>query len=410
MNRIRHSEHQVAKSYAIQQKSKLLRRVGFIGNVLLCLTLLSSCTLFPKVNSRNSQTPSPAEVVTMQETSSTKPAISEASSTLEVPSPTPSKTNFWKIVTPTLTPTPTPSLSPTISLTPIVRNDLAKTREKDGMKMVYVPAGEFIMGSTQEDIDAMISSTCPDCNPYWFEDEIPKHSVYLDGFWIDKYEITNQQFSKFIEDSGYETDAEKTDKSYIYLKGKGWQLINGANWQYPKGPGSTIQDLMQHPVIHVSWYDAQAYCAWAGGRLPTEAEWEKAARGPNGRIYPWGNENDSSYANVDDETEITPETVNCGNNGCDGYEQTSPVGSFPENASVYGAMDMAGNVLEWTGSLYKDYPYDPEDGREEVGTSKAGVLRGGSWLLPISHSAYRNWDDPDFSFHAGFRCVLIKAP
>lgn len=326
------------------------------------------------------------------------------------PSPIPSKTNFWKIVTPTLTPTPTPSLSPTITLTPILRNDLAKTREKDGMEMVYIPAGEFIMGSSQEDIDALMKARCPDCNPYGFEDEMPKHSVYLDGFWMDKYEVTNQQFSIFVKDSGYETDAEKAGYSTHYLLGKGWQLINGSNWQHPQGPGSTIHDLMQHPVIHVSRCDAQAYCEWAGGRLPTEAEWEKAARGPNGRIYPWGNEFDSSYANVDDETKSTEAQVNCGSNGCDGYEQTSPVGSFPKDASVYGVMDMAGNVLEYTNSFFKEYPYDPNDGREEANESGLLVLRGGSWKNTLNHSAYRTWGYPGFSFSAGFRCVYLEAP
>jgi iron(II)-dependent oxidoreductase len=167
---------------------------------------------------------------------------------------------------------------------------------------------------------------------------------------------------------------------------------------------------MQHPVVHVSQHDAQAYCEWVGGRLPTEAEWEKAARGPNGRIYPWGNEFDSSYANVDDETIATEAQVNCGSNGCDGYEQTSPVGSFPKDASVYGVMDMAGNVLEYTNSFFKEYPYDPEDGREDPNEDGILVLRGGSWLSTINHSAYRTWGEPNISFLVGFRCVLSEAP
>ena len=413
MRQYKNRGQKVTRFYSISLKSKLPHWVGFIGNVLLSLallSLLSNCTLFPKVDNNNPHIPAPTKIVTMQGTSNTRPAISITPSAHATLSPTPSKTNFWKIVTPTLTPTPTPSLSPTISLTPILRNDLAKTREKDGMEMVYVPAGEFIVGSSQEDIDALMRNTCPDCNPYGFEDEMPKHSVYLDGFWIDKYEVTNQQFSVFVKDSGYETDAEKAGYSTLYLLGKGWQLINGANWQHPQGPGSTIHDLMQHPVVHVSQHDAQAYCEWVGGRLPTEAEWEKAARGPNGRIYPWGNEFDSSYANVDDETIATEAQVNCGSNGCDGFEQTSPVGSFPKDASVYGVMDMAGNVLEYTNSFFKEYPYDPEDGREDPNEDGILVLRGGSWLSTINHSAYRTWGEPNISFLVGFRCVLSEAP
>lgn len=193
-------------------------------------------------------------------------------------------------------------------------------------EMVTIPAGPFVMGSDDGD-----------------EDERPAHTVELPEYQIDKYEVTNAQFALFIAETGYVTDAE--------LAGE------GKTWRSYYEPGKE-----NHPVVKVSWNDALAYCLWAGKRLPTEAEWEKAARGTDGRIYPWGNEYDPNRLN--------------GKDG--GRRTTTPVGSFPEGASPYGVMDMAGNVWEWTDDWYQAYPGNPVP--SPYYGQKFKVLRGGGWF------------------------------
>ena len=188
--------------------------------------------------------------------------------------------------------------------------------------MLAIPAGEFTMGSD-------------------VEDERPPHVVFVDGFEIDKLEVTNEDFEKFVAETGHVTDAEQAgETSWLY---------------YARGKP-------QHPVVKVSWNDANAFCQWAGKRLPTEAEWEKAARGADARSYPWGNQWDAARANAKE----------AGNRG------TTAVGSFPAGASPYGVMDMAGNVAEWTTDWFKAYPggdfYSPYFGE------KYRVIRGGGWF------------------------------
>ncbi len=270
--------------------------------------------------------------------------------------------------------------------TPTLGIGSTMTSEKDGMTLVYVPAGEFQMGSEQ------------------YDDEKPVHTVYLDAYWIDQAEVSNIQFGVFVEQSGYETDAEKNGESYV----GSWSLVEGADWQHPQGPNSDILELSDHPVVHISWNDAQAYCEWVGRRLPTEAEWEKAAGWnedtQSQMTYPWGDGLADGEANFCD--------VNCAfdhkdANYDDGYEETSPVGSFPAGQSFYGTYDMAGNVWEWTSSLYKDYPYDAMDGREDLTSSDGRVLRGGSWLSNDFNlrSAIRFRYAPSYTdFYIGFRC------
>jgi formylglycine-generating enzyme required for sulfatase activity len=235
--------------------------------------------------------------------------------------------------------------------------DVLIENEKDGSVLTLVPAGEFIMGGKES-----------------YEGR-RQDRIFLPDFYMSLYCVTNAQFARFVAESGYQAQGS-------------WQ-------QYAKGKDD-------HPVVAVTWFDAVAYCDWAGLRLPTEAEWEKAARGTDGRVYPWGD---------------TWDVKRCQNyNNRGGYSDTCPVDGYPESCSVYGMYQMAGNVWEWCNSLYRDYPYKADDGREERGKNVAGdrarVLRGGSWHLVNEDNfrcALRNWDFPDFWFYIrGFRCACVR--
>jgi formylglycine-generating enzyme required for sulfatase activity len=228
-------------------------------------------------------------------------------------------------------------------------------RDKDGMEMLYVPGGTFQMGSAEGR-----------------SDEQPVHTVTLDGFWIDETEVTNAQYARCVAAGMCSPPSElrsRTRDSYY---------------------GDSQYD--DYPVIWVSWDDATTYCQWAGGRLPTEAEWENAARGPDGRVYPWGNDppNDTlaNYA------------LNVGD--------TTTVGSYPEGQSWVGAMDMAGNVLEWVNDWYGSYPSEPRLNPIGPASGQVRVLRGGSWpgSGEIVRAANRhNLHPGDRYDHVGFRCV-----
>jgi len=206
--------------------------------------------------------------------------------------------------------------------------------------MVYVPAGEFWMGSTEQEIDAVMAE-CEDCNLDWLDEELQRHKVRVEGFWIDRTEVTNAQYRKCV-DAGACSPPQKvssrTRESYY------------GNPEYD-----------DYPVIYVTWHQARAYAAWVGGRLPTEAEREYAARGPEGRTYPWG------------EDPPDERLLNYNRPGGD----TTRVGDYPGGASWVGALDMSGNVWEWTSSLWESYPYDAADGREDPEAEGFRVLRGG---------------------------------
>jgi formylglycine-generating enzyme required for sulfatase activity len=240
--------------------------------------------------------------------------------------------------------------------------------------MILVTAGEFLMGSTDADIDQAQSWSGK--SRYEFEDESPQHTVYLDAYYIDKFEVTNAQFEAFVNATGYRTTAE--EKGEINT----WQLA------YTHGMDS-------YPVVWMSWYDADAYCKWAGKRLPTEAEWEKAARGDLGRIFPWGNEWDPTKANA----------------GETGYGHTMPIGSFPSGFSYYGARDMAGNVWEWVADWWDPNYYSVSATRNPRGPltpTQNKILRGGAfgnalWQLRAAH---RHTSGPDgYAPDHGFRCA-----
>jgi formylglycine-generating enzyme required for sulfatase activity len=246
----------------------------------------------------------------------------------------------------------------------------------DGAEMVLVPAGEFIMGSDKDEIDRLFQGQT-DVNREFFNREVPRHQVYLDAFYIDKYEVTNARFQQFVQATNHRTRAEREGSGYVH-KGEKVELVNDANWRSPRGPGSGIAGLEQHPVVQVSQEDAKAYCAWAGKRLPTEAEWEKVARGTDGRSYPWGSQFDGRRANFCD--------ANCelgwkDSAANDGYRYTAPVGSYEGGKSPYGAYDMAGNVTEWVVDWFGENYYRNSPARNPQGpaSGEQAVLRGGGW-------------------------------
>jgi eukaryotic-like serine/threonine-protein kinase len=231
----------------------------------------------------------------------------------------------------------------------------------DGKVMVEVPAGEFLMGSVKGDSEAAA-------------DEYPQRRVYLDAFWIDKTEVTVGEYRKFCQTTGRSMP------------------------EAPEFGGQEDSSLVQenNPIVYVSWEDASAYAAWANKRLPTEAEWEKAARGTDGRKYPWGNTWDSERCNF-----ISID---------DGFRYASPVGSFPSGASPYGCLDMAGNVAEWCEDWYGETYYATGPSRNPTGPSSGQqrVLRGGDFLrIPeVGRCASRYHAGPGVvAFFYGFRCV-----
>ena len=279
-------------------------------------------------------------------------------------------------------PMPTGTNPPTVTSTPTLPAGATMISPQDGMTMVYVPAGEFLMGSKVFD------------DPNARDDEFPQHSVDLDAFWIDQTEVTNAMFDKFVSETGHVTQAEIDGWSWDF-KDSTWYKTNNANWRHPYGPGSTIGSLSDHPVIRVSWDDAGAYCRWASRRLPSEAEWEKAARGTDGRIYPWGEEPPSA------------ELLNFRSN----IGATTSVGKYPLGSSPCGAMDMAGNVWEWVADFYQENYYSNVEIHNPRGPS-VGIgrgMRGGSWAVEAERvrSAFREWGRQDESYWStGFRCAM----
>ncbi len=260
------------------------------------------------------------------------------------------------------------------------------------LDLVRIPAGEFLMGSTDADSQAA-------------SNEKPQHKVTLDEYLIGKTEVTNAQFGAFVKATGYKTTAEKEGSGYAY-DGTNWSDMKGADWQHPKGPNSNISGKDNHPVVLVSWDDAVAFCAWASqvtGRkvtLPTEAQWEKAARGTDGRIYPWGNgEPNANLANFNMNVIDTTEAG-----------KYSPAGDSP-----YGLSDMAGNAWEWTADWYSDtyYASSPSSNPQGPTTSTGRVLRGGGWInysLSV-RVAFRFRNVPTNRYgHFGFRVAVASAP
>ncbi len=237
----------------------------------------------------------------------------------------------------------------------------------DDTEMVLVPAGSFTMGDAAKAIDEDAA-------------ESPEQKLDLPDFYIDKYEVTNAQYARFLNAVGRLDDGP--GHRYVWQSQYLQIEQTGGQWRPKSG-------MEKHPAVCVTWYGAMAYAAWAGKRLPTEAEWEKAARGTDGRKFPWGADMDMSRFRL----------------GCD---EMVPVGSFPTGASPYGCLDMSGNAWEWTSSLFRPYPYVATDGREDPQAEGRRVARGGSFGGEpfLAHSAYRFRPEPDFTHRfLGFRCA-----
>jgi len=309
----------------------------------------------------------------------------------------------------------------------------ATLERQDQQDMVWIAGGRFLMGSDKH-----------------YPEEAPAHNVSVGGFWIDPYTVTNDDFKRFVRETGYVTLAEKPAKAEDYPGAKPellepssvvfkrptttvdmrnaynwWTYVKGADWRHPRGPGTSTHGLGRHPVVHVAFEDAEAYAAWAGKELPTEAEWEFAARGGlDGAEYAWGEgfkpdgkpmantwQGRFPYENVLE----------------DGYEWTAPVGRFPANG--YGLFDMAGNVWEWTTDWFqnhdkiqkscctldnprggdRDASFDPRDPLVRI---PRRVMKGGSYLCAPDYChryrpAARMAQPVDTSTcHLGFRCIV----
>jgi formylglycine-generating enzyme required for sulfatase activity len=234
----------------------------------------------------------------------------------------------------------------------------------DCKDMVFISGDIFIMGGSEGSPNYQ-----------------PEHSVSVADFYIDRWPVTNAEYKKFVDATGY--PVPNYDVNWCDTQGYNW---DPETCMVPDGKAD-------HPVVLVTWEDAMAYAAWAGKRLPTEAEWECAARGLAGRQYPWGNE-------------FVPGRCNCKEVGIGG---TSAVGYFsPDGDTPQGLVDMLGNVWEWTSSLFRPYPYDPDDGRESRQAAGFRVLRGGSWVNDVNVVHCLSRLDGDFQFYnnVGFRCAV----
>jgi formylglycine-generating enzyme required for sulfatase activity len=306
--------------------------------------------------------------------------------------------------------------------------------------MIEIPKGILHMGGDNDQAD---------------ENEFPKHHVEISSFFLDETEVTNSQFMEFVQATGYKTVAERpvnweemkkqlpegTLKPHdsilqpgalVFTSTKGevplnnpslwWRWTKGANWRHPQGPSSSIDNILDHPVVQIAWEDADAYCKWRGKRLPTEAEWEWAARGgKEDNIYPWGNETiENSFQKANFYQGLFPVI----NQKLDGYERTAPVKTYPKNG--YNLYDMAGNVWEWCHDWYSVEYYSTSKASEKnnrgplqsynpsMPFQKERVIRGGSFLCSESYcSGYRNsrrmGSTPDTGLdHTGCRCAKSK--
>ncbi|WP_420842518.1 formylglycine-generating enzyme family protein [Halalkalibacter alkaliphilus] len=290
---------------------------------------------------------------------------------------------------------------------------MKSTKRRHDENLIELPGGEFLMGTNDKDgLEA--------------DGEGPVRNVYVKPFAVDRFAVTNEHFKEFIEETGYKTDAEKFGWSFVFhlfisdeakrqvvgspQQTPWWLAVKGASWKQPEGLDSTIEDKMNHPVIHVSWNDAVAYCKWSGKRLLTEAEWEYAARG--GLVqkrYPWGDKLTHKKKHL---CNIWQGEFPVKNTAKDGYVTTAPVDAFQPNE--FGLYNVAGNVWEWCSDWFQNvHPNEKvilNPKGSEHGTEK--IMKGGSYLCHQSYCnryrvAARTKNTPDSSTgNMGFRCAV----
>jgi sulfatase modifying factor 1 len=258
---------------------------------------------------------------------------------------------------------------------------------------VTVPAGSFVMGSNETREDGKPTASAPE------------HTVDVPEFRIARHLVTVREFARFVAETGYVTTAENVGRSWVWIGGPAdimpnqehfWKEIDGATWRAPRGSESTVDGKEDHPVTHVSYVDCVAYCEWSGTRMPTEAEWEKAARGTDARDYAWGDEDPTPI--------LCNHSMNVGD--------TTPVGAYPSAAGPYGVEDIAGNVWEVMSNGYHRYPFDENKPAKAIktrtGRIELGVIRGGSFYNNCDPRGCKAWvriyNPPNFSCHdMGFR-------
>jgi len=327
-------------------------------------------------NLPDSETITPKKTELITPTPKTDNTIGELpTETPTIPAPTEQVLSTDTLV---LTPTETISPTPTNTEEPLNQPIALEINPIDGAEYVLVPAGEFLMGSESGK------------DPYFWGAEGPEHMVFLDEYWIYRTEVTNGMYQACVEE-------QKCPKP---------QYLNSVDVSdYYGNP-----EYDEYPVIHVTFTHAQAYCNWAGGKLPTEAQWEKAARGNEGNMFPWGNDlPDADLVNLCDSSCARGSERE--NHFSDGYPGTSPVGSFPNGASPYGALDMAGNVWEWTSDYFQPtyYSVSPDDNPLGPNSGTTRTIRGGSWTNPTSGirtTARTSLTPGKILDTLGFRCIV----
>ncbi len=316
--------------------------------IILFISLFISLFL-AACGSEEAPTPIPEPIAVVPEPTDVPPtetAVAVSPTDTPEPTNTPEPT---ETAVPTATPSPVP---PTPTSKPKLGN--AWQRPADDMLMLYIPGSTFIMDSDEA-----------------------AHDVTLDAFWMDQTEVTNAQFAQFVEETGYVTSAETEGNAGVY-DGEDKE-VEGANWQHPQGLTSDLTGLEQHPVVQISWEDANAYCQWADAELPTEAQWEYASRGTGGSYYPWSayfHEKGGNFCDVNCLTSEGDTVVD------DGFALTAPVGSYPGDVSWAGVLDLGGNVSEFvfdwmTADYYMTSPSHNPTGPE---SGEARTLRGGNFV------------------------------
>jgi formylglycine-generating enzyme required for sulfatase activity len=276
--------------------------------------------------------------------------------------------------------------------------------------MVLVPAGSFRMGNGRGD-------------GYPSDGETPVHEVSLAAYWIDTEAVSNDRFATFVEATGFVTEAERFGNAFVFggllpdafpdtqgvVGAEWWRLVEGADWRHPEGRQSDLDGRGDHPVVNVSWNDAAAYCAWAGRRLPSEAEWEQAARGGvDGAAFPWG---DELEPDGEHRMNVWQGAFPSARTPDDGFYGTAPVDAFPANG--FGLHNMTGNVWEWCADWFAPDAYATQPGTDPTGPAGGTrrVMRGGSYLCHASYCRRyrvdsRSSSEPDSSTgNVGFRTV-----